>query len=216
MATGISRNEIRSLHFDAKKAIHSIQPCDRFTSTVHHPKEFIMKNTTVKKITGTTIIACGIAIVCFTTTRAQQNSRVTTPVTKRDHVNTPPIGGKLHEGPLNMVSIAVEGLSPKFEERIKTSFQGQSTPLSRLKSFEIFDNPNFQFNGWSIVLRETQQASKGQLVKVGVAPRLTYINGANLTMLGEVVEWYLLDQSGLHYLRSEPQEQNSAFSLISD
>lgn len=175
-----------------------------------------MKNTTVKKFTGTTIIACGVAIACFSNTLAQQDSREISPETKRDHVNTSAIAGKAHDESLNTVSIAVEGLSPKFAERIKASFRSQSTPASRLKSIEIFDNPDFQINGWSIVLRETQQSKTGQLVKVGVAPRLTYVKGASLTVLGEVVEWYQLDKSGLHYLRTEPQGENQAFSLISD
>ena len=169
-------------------------------------KVLTMRRETAKTFTGSVILVCGLAVWINSRTLAQQSTKSTTPLVKRDHVSPANKPRSKASGPFNRVTIGIEGLDEAFSKKILKACENLPERPSRQESFAALNNPEFQFMGWHLQVQETKDDKSGHLVRIDVAPRLEMAGGTPVTIVGSLQEWYRLDDSGWHYLKTEPFE----------
>lgn len=165
-----------------------------------------MQRRTAKVFTGSSILVCGLAIWINSKTLAQQSTKSVTPLAKGDHVSPATKFQSSNPGQLNKVSIGIAGLDEVFSKKIQKACENLPERPSRHESFAALDKPEFQFKGWHLNVRETNEDKSGYIVRIDVAPRMEMVGGTPITFLGSLQEWYRLDGSGWHYLKTEPFE----------
>ncbi len=176
-----------------------------------------MKSAFAIRVTAAAFLACGLSGWTSSRLLADQKPRAPGAVLKGDPVAAPGTVEARRPGHLGTIVGGVEDRDPDFGEAITRAFRRAPVPPSRRIAFAMFDQPSYRVDGWSVQVRDAEDVPGGKLVKVGVAPLLSSTLGASTVVLGEVIEWYRFDGTGLQLLKTEPPAgQPPATSLIFD
>jgi hypothetical protein len=160
------------------------------------------------------LLVCGLTDRISSETSAQQTKRANKPLMKADYVKSTAKVEIKKPGHLGTTVGGLDDADPEFARVVRRHFEKAPIPASRLTAFAMFDQPNYRVDGWHVAVSEIEKTREGTIVKVGVWPLVTSTFGASTCVSAAVFEWYRVDKTGVHLLKTDPPAGESAIVAI--
>lgn len=89
-------------------------------------------------------------------------------------------------------------------------------PPDRATHFQALDTPDYRLDGWHAFVESAESSPKGTLVSLRVSPRVSSSYGASTTVIGGVVERYLVTNGTVEFIDLTAPPGGAFHGVITD